>query len=266
MLTYPNIDPVLFHLGPLSVHWYGVMYLFAFASAWGLARWRVAHYHLPWLPEQISDLIFYGALGVVVGGRLGYMLFYQSAGLIAHPLSLFYVWQGGMSFHGGLLGVALAIFIFSKKNKKSFFEVTDFVSPLVPIGLAFGRLGNFINGELWGRVTDVPWAFVFPHVDSYPRHPSQLYEFLTEGVLLFIALWLYARKTRPPKALSGMFLLLYGIFRFSVEFFREPDVGLNFVAFDWMTMGQVLSFPMILIGLLMMALAYQNERNQAKAT
>lgn len=258
MFIYPKIDPVLLSIGPLKVHWYGVMYLLAFVSAWGLARWRVKVYQLAWTRDQISDLIFFGAVGVVLGGRVGYMVFYQFTSLIHHPLSLIYIWQGGMSFHGGLLGVICAIYFFSRKVNKTLFEVTDFIAPLVPLGLAFGRLGNFINGELWGRVTDVPWALVFPHVDAFPRHPSQLYEFLLEGVFLFIAMWWYARKPRPEKAVSGMFLILYGLVRIVVEFFREPDVGLDFVAFGWVTMGQLLSLPMILIGGLFLFLAYSS--------
>lgn len=266
MLIFPKIDPVLFQIGPLAVHWYGMMYLFAFGTAWGLARWRTARYELPWTKEQISDLVFYCALGAVLGGRIGYMVFYQTATLLHDPLTLFYIWHGGMSFHGGLLGVLLAIGLFARKAKKPFFEVTDFIVPMVPVGLGFGRLGNFINGELWGRVTEVPWAFVFPHVDRLPRHPSQLYELCLEGVFLFIVLWCYAAKPRPVKATSGLFLLLYGVCRFLVEFFREPDKGLGFIAFDWMSMGQLLSLPMIMIGGAIMGLAYCYKPKLIKTT
>lgn len=266
MLIFPNIDPVFFHIGPLAVHWYGMMYLFAFATLWVLARWRVSHYQLDWTNEQISDLVFFCALGAVLGGRLGYMIFYQTETLFHQPLSLLYIWQGGMSFHGGLLGVLLAIYLFAKKAKKYFFDITDFIAPLVPVGLGFGRLGNFINGELWGRVTEVPWAIVFPHVDSFPRHPSQLYELGLEGVFLCLVLWHYSSKPRPSKATSGLFLLLYGLCRFTVEFFREPDRGLGYIAFDWLTMGQLLSLPMILLGALLLGLAYCHRTNIIKTT
>lgn len=251
MFVYPHIDPVLVQLGPIKIHWYGTMYLLAFLTAWLLGRWRIRHYQLSWTTEQLSDLIFYAALGVIAGGRLGYMLFYQPAILFTKPWELFYIWQGGMSFHGGLIGVAISLIVFSRMVKKPVMEVLDFTSLLVPSGLAFGRIGNFINGELWGRVTDVPWAFIFPHVDGNPRHPSQLYECALEGVLLFALLWLYARKPRPNGAISALFLIGYGLARFTVEFFRQPDAFLGFVAFRWMTMGQLLSLPMIVLGAVM---------------
>ncbi|KTD17799.1 prolipoprotein diacylglyceryl transferase [Legionella jordanis] len=249
MLHYPIIDPVAFSLGPIKVHWYGLMYLLGFFSAWVLARFRAKHYHLPWTKEQISDLIFYAALGVIIGGRVGYMLFYNSAQFFTQPWILFKLWEGGMSFHGGLLGVALALWIFSRKFKKPFLEVGDFIAPLVPLGLAAGRAGNFINGELWGRVSDVPWAMVFPHSDGLPRHPSQLYELGMEGVLLFILVWWYASKPRPAGCVSAVFLIGYAICRLCAEFFREPDVQLGFIAFDWLTMGQLLSIPMLIAGI-----------------
>lgn len=249
MLTFPLIDPVAFSLGPLKVHWYGLMYLFGFVAAWLLARWRVKHYQLDWTNEQVSDLIFYAALGVILGGRIGYMVFYGTEHLLANPLSLFKLWEGGMSFHGGLLGVAIAVALYARRIKKPFFEVTDFIAPLVPLGLAAGRAGNFINGELWGRVTDVPWAMIFPNSGGLPRHPSQLYELLLEGVLLFIVVWYYARKKRPAGCVSAIFLITYALCRLFVEFFREPDVQLGFLAFDWLTMGQLLSIPMLLAGL-----------------
>lgn len=252
MLIHPEIDPVLLSIGPLKIRWYGLMYLFAFLSAWGLARYRIKKQNLPWTSEQLSDLIFYGAMGVVLGGRIGYMVFYQWHSLLIKPLSLFYVWQGGMSFHGGLLGVLFALLLFSKKEKKAFFEVTDFVAPLVPIGLAMGRLGNFINGELWGRVTSMPWGMVFPGVDNLPRHPSQLYELFLEGILLFAILWIFTSKPRSRYASSGLFLLLYGCFRFFIENFRQPDAPLGFIAFNWLTMGQLLSFPMLIMGIFLM--------------
>lgn len=248
MLTYPQFDPVAISIGPLQIHWYGLMYLAGFLSAWGLAKLRAKRYQLPWSGTDIADLIFYAAMGVIIGGRVGYMLFYAFDQLIHSPLSLFKVWDGGMSFHGGLLGVIGALFIFAKRFKKTFWQVTDFAAPLVPIGLALGRIGNFINGELWGRVTDVPWAMVFPHVDGNPRHPSQLYELAFEGVILFSVMWWYAAKPRKPGQVSAVFLILYGVFRFFVEFFRQPDPQLGFIAFNWLTMGQLLCVPMIVLG------------------
>jgi len=249
MLIFPAINPVAFSLGPLQVHWYGLMYLLAFTLAWLLARWRVKHYSLNWTQDEVSDVIFYGALGVILGGRIGYMLFYNTQMLVSHPLSLFKIWQGGMSFHGGLLGVAVAMIGFSYKTKKTFLSVTDFIAPLVPFGLAAGRLGNFINGELWGRTTTLPWGMVFPHTDGIARHPSQLYEFALEGILLGVIVWCYSSRPRPAGCVSAIFLIFYGICRLFVECFRAPDQQLGFIAFHWLTMGQLLSLPMVLVGL-----------------
>jgi phosphatidylglycerol:prolipoprotein diacylglycerol transferase len=249
MITYPSIDPVAFSLGPIKIHWYGLMYLLGFLSAWILGRWRAKHYKLDWTDEQIGDLIFYIALGTIIGGRLGHMLFYDTQGFITNPLTTFKIWEGGMSFHGGLLGVAAALYLFARKNKKTFLEVSDFLVPLVPLGLAAGRAGNFINGELWGRPTDVPWAMVFPNADEQPRHPSQLYELGLEGILLFVVIWCYASKPRPSGCVSGIFLIGYAICRISVEFFREPDFNLGYLAFGWLTMGQLLSIPMLIAGI-----------------
>lgn len=249
MFIYPYIDPVAFSLGPIQVHWYGLMYLVGFVSAWLLAHWRMKHYQLNWTSEQISDLIFYAALGVIIGGRVGYMLFYNLPELLHAPWSLFKIWEGGMSFHGGLLGVLLALWIFTRRYQKSFWEVGDFVAPLVPLGLGAGRIGNFINGELWGRVTDVPWAMVYPHVDEQARHPSELYEFGLEGVGLFILVWCYARKPRPVGRVSAVFLIGYAACRLIAECFRQPDPQLGYIAFGWLTMGQILSIPMLLLGL-----------------
>ena len=249
MLVFPNFDPVAFSLGPLKVHWYGLMYLLGFIVAWLLARWRVRHYRLNWTDEQIGDLIFFAAVGVILGGRLGYMLFYGTEQWLANPLAFFKLWEGGMSFHGGLLGVAVALALFARKVNKPFLEIADFVAPLVPLGLAFGRMGNFINGELWGRVTDVPWAMVFPNSDGQPRHPSQLYELGLEGIVLFILVWWYASKVRKPGRVSGIFLIGYAISRLVVEGFRQPDPQLGYLAFHWLTMGQLLSLPMVLAGI-----------------
>jgi phosphatidylglycerol:prolipoprotein diacylglycerol transferase len=248
MFIYPHINPVAFSLGPIQVHWYGLMYLIGFVSAWLLAHWRMKHYKLNWTSDQISDLIFYAALGVIIGGRLGYMLFYSFPEFIHAPWSLFKIWEGGMSFHGGLLGVLVALWIFARKYGKPFWEVGDFIAPLVPIGLGAGRIGNFINGELWGRVTDMPWGMIYGHVDDQPRHPSELYEFGLEGVGLFILVWWYARKPRPVGCISAVFLMGYAVCRLIAECFRQPDPQLGYIAFGWLTMGQILSIPMLLLG------------------
>lgn len=262
MLTYPDINPVAFKIGILTVHWYGLMYLIGFAGAWLLARWRARKQNSGWTNEQVSELIFYSALGVVVGGRLGYMVFYDWANVLANPLSIVQVWHGGMSFHGGLLGVMLATWIYSRRFKKSWISVADFIVPLVPIGLGAGRLGNFINGELWGRVTTVPWGMVFPGAGPNPRHPSQLYEFLLEGIVLFAILWWFSAKPRPRFAVTALFLLCYGVFRFSVEFFRAPDLQIGFVLFGWMTKGQLLCIPMILVGAISLFFIWQSKHKE----
>lgn len=247
MLTFPQIDPVAFSLGPIQVHWYGLMYLLGFVAAWVLGCWRVKHYRLDWTDEQVSDLIFFAALGVIIGGRLGYMIFYNTQTFLKEPWVLFKLWEGGMSFHGGLIGVFVAMWCFARKVKKSLLQVTDFLAPLVPLGLAAGRFGNFINGELWGRITTMPWGMVFPQADQYPRHPSQLYEMGLEGIALFLIIWWYARKPRPTGCISGVFLIGYATFRIFIECFRAPDAPLGFIAWH-LTMGQLLSIPMLLLG------------------
>lgn len=249
MFVHPQFDPIALSLGPLSIRWYGLMYLFAFLAAGFLATYRARRPDSGWKPDEIYDLVFYAALGVIFGGRLGYTLFYNFSYYVENPLQILYVWTGGMSFHGGLLGVIVALYVYAHKTERKFLQVTDFVAPLVGIGLAAGRLANFINQELWGRVTDSPIGMVFPLAGSEPRHASQLYELVFEGLVIFVIIWLYTRKPRPLGRPSGLFLLLYSIARFGIEFFREPDMHLGTIAFNWLTMGQLLSIPMFVIGL-----------------
>ena len=275
MITYPEIDPVLLAVGPLKVHWYGVMYLVGFLGGWGLGRIRAARPGSLWTPHQVDDMVFYIVLGVVLGGRFGYVFFYGFEGFLADPLSLIRVWEGGMAFHGGLLGVLIAMWLFARRHGRTFFDATDFIAPLVTIGLGAGRLGNFINAELWGGPTRLPWGMQVPcdiagalcgrlglppgTAISTPVHPNQLYEFLLEGVVLFLILWLFSARRPPRMAVSGMFLLCYGSFRFLIELVRLPDAHIGYLAFDWITMGQVLSAPMILFGILLLYLAYRRK-------
>ena len=246
MLVHPNIDPVLIQIGPLAVQWYGLMYLCGFAAAYLLANLRCQR--LGWNSDDVSDLIFYCAVGVILGGRIGYMLLYQLSSFISDPISIFKVWNGGMSFHGGLLGVAVASWLFARKKSLTVLEVLDFAAPLTPLGLFFGRMGNFINQELWGKPTDLPWGMLFSNGGDLPRHPSMLYEAFLEGIVLFIIVWLYSAKTRYVGRVGGLFILGYGIFRFLVEFVREPDDHIMYLAFNWLTIGQVYCIPMILFG------------------
>jgi len=262
-LHFPNIDPVLLSIGPISIRWYGLMYLLGFLFATWLANRRADKKNSGWTRQNVSDLLFSGFVGVVIGGRLGYVLFYGFDYFLQDPLYLFKIWTGGMSFHGGLLGVITAMYLYAKKNGRTFFSVADFVAPLVPFGLGLGRLGNFLNGELWGRVTDVPWAIIFPDAGPYPRHPSQLYELFLEGFVLFIVINVFIRKSRPAGSVSGMFLIGYGIVRIFAEFFREPDIQLGFFA-GGITMGQILSIPMIVVGVLLLIWAYKAKTNVAK--
>ena len=266
MLIHPQFDPVAIHLGPLAVHWYGLMYLVGFLGALWLGKWRLRRNPVHgWQPNDVDDMLFYIALGVIFGGRLGYVLFYQPGYFLSHPLEIFALWQGGMSFHGGFLGVLVAMILYARKTGRPWLALMDFVAPLVPLGLGAGRMGNFINGELWGRATDLPWGMVFPKVDSIARHPSQLYEFALEGIALFLILWLYSRKPRPVGAVSAVFLMSYGIFRFLVEFTREPDSFLGTLALG-LSMGQWLSLPMILVGLWLWRRSHvAGERNAARA-
>jgi phosphatidylglycerol:prolipoprotein diacylglycerol transferase len=246
-MIYPNINPIALDLGFVQIYWYGLMYLAAFLAAYFLANYR-AKQSADWNSKQIEDLIFYGAIGVIVGGRLGYMLFYNLPHFLSDPLSIIAIQGGGMSFHGGFLGVLLAMVLFNKKHNKTFFTTMDFVAPLVPLGLGFGRIGNFINGELWGKVTTSPLG-MFIQEQGVSRYPSQLYEAFLEGLVLFVILWLYSKKTRPLMTVSALFLIFYGLFRFIIEFVRVPDVQLGYLAFDWLTMGQLLSLPMIILGI-----------------
>lgn len=259
MFNYPHIDPVAISLGPLQIHWYGLMYVIGIVGTWWLARLRAPKLHPEWRMEVIDDMIFYAALGVVLGGRIGYMLFYNLPVLLDDPLALFKVWQGGMSFHGGMLGVFTALWLLGRSTKIGFFPLTDFIAPMVPIGLFTGRIGNFINGELWGKPTELPWGMVFSEAGPLPRHPSQLYEAALEGVLLFAVLMLFSHKPRPTMAVSGLFMIGYGLCRFSVEFVREPDRHLGYLAFDWLTMGQLLTMPMIIFGAGLMIYAYRRQ-------
>jgi phosphatidylglycerol---prolipoprotein diacylglyceryl transferase len=270
MLKYPEIDPVLLSLGPfdiagktlgpLEVHWYGIMYLFGFLGAWLVAMNRAKQPNSFVSKAQIEDLIVYGAMGVIIGGRFGYVLFYYFDRFLLDPLWLFRVWEGGMSFHGGMLGVVVALWLYSRKIRQPFLAVTDFVAPMVPLGLGFGRLGNFIGQELWGRATDVSWGMVFPRDPlGLTRHPSQLYQAFLEGLVLFTVLLWFSSKPRPRGAVGGLFLLLYGCFRFSVEFVREPDSHIGFDILGWMTRGQMLSLPMILAGIGFLIWAYREE-------
>src|SRR3982751_1244380 len=269
MFVHPQFDPIAFTIGPftlgsltiaLPVRWYGLMYLVGFILFVVLGKLRARQNLLTgWHPRDVDDMLFYGVFGVILGGRLGYVLFYKPAYYFAHPLEIVQLWQGGMSFHGGFLGVVIAMLLFARRRNKRWLDVMDFVAPLCPLGLAAGRMGNFINAELVGRVTDVPWAMVFPNVDNLPRHPSQLYQFGLEGVLLFIILWTYALRPWPMGAVSGLFLFGYGAFRFIAEYSREPDAFLGILA-GGLTMGQWLSLPMMLAGAAMMLWAYARAR------
>ncbi len=287
MWDYPQFDPVAISLGPIQIHWYALSYLIGISLVWWFLTIRnkslgitgakasvtkqksagsAQSVNTTLSSEQLSDLVFYAVLGVILGGRIGYMLFYGMGQLIENPLSIIRVWEGGMSFHGGMLGVFLGMYWFGRKNGFSFFQVTDFIAPGIPIALGCGRIGNFINAELPGRATDVPWAVIYPG-DTVARHPSSLYQAALEGPVLFFLLWLFARTNRPTMAVSGMFMIGYGALRFISEFFRRPDLHMGndgFIAFNWLTTGQLLSVPMVLFGLTILALSYRQSANQEK--
>ena len=260
MIAFPNINPVALDLGVIKIHWYGISYVIGILLAWWFLHNRALKKPLVgWTTVQVSDLIFYGMLGIIIGGRLGSVLFYNFSYYIQHPIEVFYIQQGGMSFHGGLIGVIISIWFYSRKVNQTFYETTDFIAPAVPIGLFFGRIANFINSELWGAPTNLPWSVIFPHPDAgdIARHPSQLYEAFLEGIVLFIILCWFSKTHRPIKAVSGLFLIGYGVFRFMVEFVRVPDKQIGYLAFDWFTMGQLLTLPMIIFGFYLMILAYK---------
>jgi len=262
MITYPEINPVAIDLGFAKVHWYGLMYLVGFLGSWWLGVIRAKQPDSEWNKDQVADVIFYGALGVILGGRIGYILFYNFAAFIDNPIIIFKIWQGGMSFHGGMLGVFIALYLFGRKTHKTFFQVSDFIAPMVPIGLGAGRIGNFINKELPGRAveSDIPWAMDFG--DHIARHPSSLYQALTEGLLLFVILFYVSSKSTSRMMVSAIFMISYGCFRFFTEFFRMPDEHLGFIAFGWLTKGQQLSIPMVLFGLYLLYLIRKNKTSE----
>ncbi|MCP5144717.1 MAG: prolipoprotein diacylglyceryl transferase [Gammaproteobacteria bacterium] len=254
MLTYPKIDPVAFELGPLAIHWYGLAYVTGIAIGWLLLHRRARAGVIPFTTTEVSDMVFYGAVGGVLGGRLGYVLVYNLHDYLANPLAILKVWEGGMSFHGGVIGFIIATALYARMVKRPFLSITDALVPIVPVGLLLGRIANFIKPELWGAPSNVPWAMVFPdaRAGAVPRHPSQLYEAFLEGIVLFIVLWILSRRPRATGLLSGLFLILYGAFRFIVEFVREPDAQIGYLFGGWVTMGQMLSLPMIVAGLLIL--------------
>jgi len=262
MLKYPEINPVAFNIRTWPVYWYGLMYLVGFFAGWVVLSLRLRFSKRDFNQEQLSDIVFYTAIGAILGGRLGYILFYDTQVLVTDPLLIFQTWKGGMSFHGGLLGAVIALWLCARSMKKHFLALTDFIAPAVPIGLGAGRIGNFINGELWGRATTMPWGMVFPNGGPLIRHPSQLYEFALEGVAMFIILWIYSRKRRTLGAVSGWFAVLYALFRCTVEFFREPDAQIGYLAFGWFTQGQLLSIPLIMIGLALLWWSAKRSRRE----
>jgi len=263
-IMFPQIDPIIFSIGPLAVRWYGLMYLIGLGFAYFLAMREVKANRAPFNEQQVGDLLFYGFMGAVLGGRLGYVLFYQFEKLLADPTYLFMIHEGGMSFHGGFLGVVAVLLWYGRKTKVTLFQIGDFVAPLAPLGLGAGRLGNFMNGELWGRTTDVPWGIVFPTGGPEPRHPSQLYEFFLEGIVLFAIVYWYSRKPRAIGSVGGLFLIGYGSFRFIVEYFRQPDDHLGLLTLG-MSMGQWLSLPMVIAGIIVMVISFKQHEKMVTA-
>ena len=260
MLLFPEIDPVAFSIAGIRFHWYGIMYMIGFFALLVLGQRRARNPDFGMQPQWVGDIIFYSVFGTIIGGRLGYILFYNFDVFLNDWSVVFRIWEGGMSFHGGLIGVLCAVYLFARKHQQSTLRILDFYAPMVPIGLGAGRFGNFINGELWGRPSELPWSMVFPHVDQLPRHPSQLYEMLTEGLLLFIILWLYSQKPKPLGMMSGLFLLLYSVFRFMIEFTRQPDLHIGFIAGEWLTMGQLLSAIFFIAGCILIYFSRQRSR------
>lgn len=260
MLVHPNFDPVALRLGPLAVHWYGLMYLLGFWGSWWLGTRRAQLQHINWPKDRVTDLLFYIVMGVILGGRIGYTLFYNLPTFLADPLVILRMWEGGMSFHGGLIGVIVAFFLFARHTQLNVFDIADFAAPLIPFGLFTGRIGNFINGELWGAPTSLPWGMVFAHAGPEPRHPSMLYEAGLEGLALLAILWWFGKKPRPRMAVSGLFVVLYALFRTLVEFVRLPDAHIGYLfGTNWITMGMTLSVPMWLLGFFMLGWAYRKK-------
>src|SRR5690554_5027884 len=263
MMVHPDFDPIALTVGPLTIHWYGVMYLCAFVSAWLIALHRAARPQAVISRAQVENLVTYGAFGVILGGRFGYVMFYNFEYWTSDPLWLFRIWEGGMSFHGGLIGVIVAMFIYANRIQVSYISLMDFVAPLVPLGLGFGRLGNFIGQELWGRPTDSAWGMIFPKdPDQLARHPSQLYQALLEGGVVFAIIFWFSKNPRPRGAVCGLFLIVYGVFRFLIEFVRERAQGIGLMV-GWMSRGQLLSLPLVVLGLPLLMLAYWPQRNAA---
>ncbi len=263
-MQFPHIDPIAFSFGFINIHWYGLMYVLAFLVGWFLASYRASKNGSGWTKAEVNDLVTWIMLGAILGGRLGYILFYDLAFYMANPKEIFYVWNGGMSFHGGLLGVLLVILLWSIAHKHRFLETVDFIAPTIAPGLMFGRIGNFINSELWGKTTEVSWGIVFPNAGLLARHPTQLYEAALEGFLLFLIIWVYSSKDRPEGAVSGLFAILYGSFRIIVEFFREPDMHIGYLYGDWLTMGMVLSLPLIALGLILLLYSLSQKKSPSR--